>query len=338
MWTEEKLDHLLSTPSTALIADVSKIKGDIMVLGAGGKMGPSLCLLAKRALLAANCKNELIAVSRFTDEMSKEMLLKQGISVISADLQDWAQLQKLPKASNIIYMAGRKFGTDGDEWRTWGMNATLPVFVAEAFRCSNIVVFSSGNVYPLTPIHAGGCKEEDSAQPIGEYAMSCLARERAFEYAANTYGTKILINRLSFAVDLRYGVLYDIASHVLHNEPISVTTPMINCIWQGSANEVAIRSLLHASSPACVLNVTGPEFVSVRAAAIRFGELFGKKPAFTGIEQGDAYLSNAAKVTTLFGYPTVSAAQMIHWQAEWMLTGGRTLNKPTHFEERGGVY
>lgn len=337
-WTEERLDELLSTPSSSLIADMRNIQGDIMVLGAGGKMGPSLCLLAKKALLEANATGQVIAVSRFTDPKATELFTHNDIQTIPCDLQDWHALRALPKAPHVIYMAGRKFGTDGSEWRTWGMNAMLPAFVADAFRDSRIVVFSSGNVYPLTPIHTGGCTEETPPQPIGEYAMSCLARERAFEYAANAYGTPIFIYRLNFAVDLRYGVLYDIASRVLRGEPVSVSTPVFNCIWQGSANEIALRALLHTASPARVMNVTGPEIVSVRATAMRFGELFGKKPVFSGVEQSDAYLANAARANALFGYPKITLEQMIQWQAEWMLAGGRTLDKPTHFEERGGVY
>lgn len=338
MWTESKLDDLLSQPSPKLIEDIRAIEGDIMVLGAGGKMGPSLCLLAKRAIEAARLPKRVIAVSRFSDPIARELFERHGIETIACDLQEPEQLRALPKVANIIFMAGRKFGTDGNEWRTWGMNATLPAFVAEAFRESRFVVFSSGNIYPLIPLHSGGCTEETPVRPIGDYAMSCLARERAFEYAANTYGTKVFLFRLNFAVDLRYGVLFDIANRVLSGEPISVETPLFNCIWQGSANEVAIRALLHAAAPARVMNVTGPELCPVREVAQRFGKLFGKTPVFTGVEQNDAYIGNASRAIGCFGYPSVSLQQMIEWQAEWLLEGGRTLEKPTHFEERGGVY
>lgn len=338
MWTEEKLNQLLTTPSQALIEDVKKIKGDIMVLGAGGKMGPTLCVLAKNAIKAAGIDKEVIAVSRFTDEFATKLLHDEGVKTISCDLLDIDKLNALPEAENVIYMAGRKFGTDGNEWQTWSMNATLPAFVANKFKKSNICVFSSGNIYPIVPLSSGGCTERDKVGPVGEYAQSCLARERAFEYAANKFGTKIFVYRLNFAVDLRYGVLFDVANKILNDEPISLTTPGFNCIWQGSANEIAIRGLLHASSPVCLMNVTGPEFVSIRKAALRMAEKLGKQPIFEGTEGTDAYYNDAGKSFELFGYPSVSMNTLIDWQTEWLLDGGRTLNKPTHFEERKGSY
>lgn len=338
MWTEERLNNMLTTPSAALVEDIKKIQGDIMVLGASGKMGPTLCMLAKNAVSQAGIEKRIIAVARFSDPSVKDMLEANGIETIPCDLQDNKQLYALPEVENIIFMAGRKFGTDGEEWRTWGMNGTLPAFVADKFKKSNILVFSSGNIYPIVPLSSGGCTEKDKVGPVGEYTMSCLARERAFEYAANTYGTKVIIYRLSYAVDLRYGVLYDIASAVKEGRPISLRTPCLNAIWQGSANEIAIRGLLYANSPTEYINVTGPEIVSIRKAAIEFGKYFGKEPIFEGEEGNDAYLNNAAKAMELFGYPSVSMHQLIRWQAEWLLDGGRTLNKPTHFEERGGSY
>ncbi len=338
MWSEEKLDALLTDPSQALICDMKRINGDIMVLGAGGKMGPSLCLLAKKAAEAAGIKKRVIAVSRFTDPIAVALLENNGIETISCDLTDADALETLPDVQNVIFMAGRKFGTDGSEWQTWGMNATLPAFVARRFRRSDIVVFSSGNVYPIVPMHTGGCTESDKPVPVGEYAMSCLARERAFEYAANTYGTRVLIYRLNFAVDLRYGVLYDIARNILDGQPVSITTPVFNCIWQGSANEIAIRSLLHVGNPVNIINVTGPETVSVKKTAERLAKLLGKDVTFSGSEQSDAYLNNAAKSVRLFGYPSISIDTLIDWQAEWIIDGGRGLGKPTHFEERKGSY
>ena len=250
MWTEDKLNEMLTTPSAKLVEDVAKIKGDIMVLGAGGKMGPTLCLLAKNAIKKAGIEKRVIAVSRFSDPIALKLLHDNGVETISADLLDHDSLEALPEVENVIYMAGRKFGTDGQEYLTWAMNATLPAFVAYKFRKSNIVVFSSGNIYPIVPLASGGCTEDDRVGPIGEYAMSCLARERAFEYAANQYGTKIFIYRLNFAVDLRYGVLYDVAKKIQDGTPISLSTPCFNFIWQGSANEIAIRGLLHAEAPA----------------------------------------------------------------------------------------
>ncbi|HBT63365.1 MAG TPA: epimerase [Ruminococcaceae bacterium] len=337
-WTEDKLNHMLTEPSQALIQDMKQISGDIMVLGAGGKMGPTLCILAKRALEKAGNPAKVIAVSRFSGAEELELLQKNGVETIRCDLLNHQQRQALPKAVNIIFMAGRKFGTNGQEWQTWAMNATLPAFIAEQFHESRIVVFSSGNIYPMVPIHTGGCTEADRPRPVGEYAMSCLARERAFEYAANHYGTKVFLYRLNFAVDLRYGVLYDLANNILQKKPISVTTPCMNCIWQGSANEIALRGLLHASSPALKMNVTGPEIISVKKAARRLGEILGKEPIFEGTESNDAYLNDASKAMELFGYPTVPVHTLIEWQGEWLKDGGRGLGKPTHFEERGGSY
>ena len=338
MWTEEKLDQLLTTPSDALVEDMKKIKGDIMVLGAGGKMGPTLCLLAKNAIEKAGIEKRVIAVSRFSDPIATELLHKNNVETISCDLLDTEKLRQLPEVENVVYMAGRKFGTDGSEWQTWAMNATLPAFVAEKFQKSNIVVFSSGNIYPIVPIHTAGCLESDKTGPVGEYTMSCLARERAFEYAANHYGTKIFMYRLNYAVDLRYGVLYDMADRIMKGEPISLTTPCLNCIWQGSANEMAIRGLLHASAPAKIMNVTGPETVSIKKAATLLGEFLGKEPIFEGEPSNDAYLSDASEAMEVFGYPAVPIRTLIRWQAEWVLAGGRALGKPTHFEERKGSY
>lgn len=338
MWTEACLDQLLTKPSAALIEDIKKIKGDIMVLGAGGKMGPTLCVLAKNACLAAGIDKKIYAVSRGSDPIAIKLMKDNGIEVISMDLLDKEKLYSLPEAENVIYMAGKKFGTNGNEWQTWAMNSTLPAFVADKFKRSNIVVFSSGNIYPIVKLANGGCKETDRVSPIGEYAMSCLARERAFEYAANTFGTKIFIYRLNFAVDLRYGVLFDLADKILKGLPIGLSTPCFNFIWQGSANEIALRGLLHAEAPAKIMNVTGPETVSIKKAALELGRYLGKEPIFEGEEGNDAYLNDASLAMETFGYPAVSAKTLIRWQAEYILDGGRTLDKPTHFEERKGTY
>lgn len=338
MWTEEKLNEMLTTPSAKLIEDVKKIEGDIMVLGAGGKMGPTLCVLAKNAVKAAGIKKRVIAVSRFSDPIALELLHSNGVETISADLLDKESLDALPEVENIIYMAGRKFGTDGQEYLTWAMNATLPAFVAYKFRKSNIVVFSSGNIYPIVPLSKGGCTEDDKVAPIGEYAQSCLARERAFEYASHKYGTKVFIYRLNFAVDLRYGVIFDCAKKILDGTPISLTTPCFNFIWQGSANEIAIRGLLHCESPMKIMNVTGPETVSIKEASLKLGKYLGKSPVFEGEEGNTAYLNNASRCVETFGYPDVSPETLIRWQAEYILDGGRTIDKPTHFEERKGSY
>ena len=337
-WTEERLNDLLTTPSDALVEDMKKIQGDIMVLGAGGKMGPTLCVLAKNAIKKAGIEKRVIAVSRGSDKIATQLMLDNDIEVIPMDLLDKDKLYSLPEVENVIYMAGKKFGTDGNEWQTWSMNSVLPAFVADKFKKSNIVVFSTGNVYPPTPIRDGGCTEEDPTGPVGEYAMSCLARERSFEYAAHTFGTKVFLYRLNYAIDLRYGVLYDIAEKLLKDEPISLAVPCVNFIWQGSANEIAIRGLLHASNPACIMNVTGPEMHSVKKLAIELGKHLGKTPEFINDGVDDAQVVNAAKACELFGYPSVTAKELTRWQAEWIMDGGRNLNKPTHFETRNGKF
>jgi dTDP-4-dehydrorhamnose reductase len=338
MWNEEKLTRLLTAPSPKLAADFGKITGDIMVLGAGGKMGPTLCLLAKNAARAAGTDRRVLAVSRFGDGDTAAVLRENGVEVICADLLDRRQLEALPEAPNIVYMAGRKFGTEGDQAATWAMNAALPAYVAQRYPSANIVVFSSGNVYPLLPLASGGADEATPPGPIGEYAMSCLARERIFEHAAAQCGSRVFIYRLNFAVDLRYGVLYDIAQKILTGQPISLATPCFNVIWQGAANEIALRALLHCQSPAVTVNVTGPETLSVEYAARRLGALLGKTPVLEGTPGADAYISNACKAAQLFGYPEVSAETLLEWQAQWILDGGRGLHKPTHFEERRGRY
>lgn len=337
-WTEEALDELLTAPSDALTEDMAKINGDILVLGAGGKMGPTLCVLAKRAMERAGIDKKVIAVSRGSDLRAKQYMEENGVETIACDLLDTEKLRALPDTENVIYMAGRKFGTDGNEWQTWSMNAALPAYTAEKYKNSRIVVFSSGNIYPLVPVTSGGCAETDPVGPVGEYAMSCLARERVFEYAANAWGTRVFFFRLNYAVDLRYGVLYDIARNILEEKPVSLRTGCFNCIWQGSANEIAIRGLLHTSSPACIMNVTGPEILSVRQTAEKLGQYLGKEPIFEGESGSDALLNHAGRAMSLFGYPAVSADTLIRWQAEWLLDGGRTLDKPTHFEQRDGKF
>lgn len=338
MLNQKKLDELLTTPSQKLIEDITKLEGDIMILGAGGKMGPSLCVLAAKAVRAAGVNKRVIAVSRFSSAEAAKELEDAGVEVIRADLQKPAELNALPEVENVIYMAGRKFGTEGHEWETWGMNATLSAFVAEKFKRSRIVVFSSANIYSIAPVRCGGPTEEDPVVPVGEYPMSCLARERAFEYAANTYGTKVFIYRLCFAIGLNYGVLCDIAENIRNHRPVQVENACINYIWQGSANEYAIRALLLADSPAVKMNISGPEVISVEYAARRMGKGLGIEPVFEGVPQNDAYLVNTMKCTEAFGYPAFSAGELMDMQVEWLLSDGKTLNKPTHFEARNGKY
>lgn len=338
MWTEDKLNELLTTPSARLIENIRFIEGDIIVLGASGKMGPTLCMLINNAIKQSGINKKVIAVARFSDKESKTLLLENGIETISCDLTDPTQVNLLPDAENVIYMAGRKFGTGGNEYQTWAINAVVPAYVIDKYRGANYVVFSSGNIYPYIPPHTCGNDETVTPSPIGEYAMSCLARERVFEYAAHTYGAKIFMYRLNYAVDLRYGVLFDIAQNIVNNVPISLTVPSFNCVWQGYANEVAVLGLLHASNPIHIVNVTGPETISVKKTALKLGKYLGIAPIFKSEEGADALLSDASHCFDLFGYPNIMLNQLIKWQAEWILDGGRSLGKPTHFEERHGNY
>ena len=338
-WNEKVLNEMLTTPSQALIADVAKMEGDIMILGAGGKMGPDMCILAARAVKAAGIEKKVYAVSRFSDADAAKRLEDEGVTIIAADLTADGVLEQLPDCENIVFMAGRKFGTNGNEYLTWGMNAGLPTLVARRFRNSRIVAFSSGNLYPKVSTCSGGATEETAPNPVGEYPMSCLARERAFEYAAKTYGTSVCIMRLNYAIDLRYGVLHDIAQTILAGKPVDLSAmPSFNCIWQKDANEAALRLLLHTSPDVNIVNVTGPETAGVKRTAEQLAKGLGKQATFIGQEAATAYLNNAGKMFSLFGYPTVCLDTLIQWQAEWLNCGGRSLGKPTHFEEREGNY
>lgn len=338
MWTESHLNDILTTPSAKLIDGIGKLTGDIIVLGASGKMGVTLCMLMNNAVKQSGIRKRIIAVARFSDKESEVLLRDNGIETIPCDLSDPQQVKSLPDTDNIIYMAGRKFGTGGMEYLTWATNAVIPSYVIDRYRGANYVVFSSGNIYPYVPPYTGGNDETVKTIPVGEYAMSCLARERIFEYAAHTYGAKVFMYRLNYAIDLRYGILADIAQNIINHTPIPLTVPSFNCVWQGYANEVAILGLLHTANPVHVVNVTGPETISVKKAAIKLASLLDIEPVFNGEEGADALLNDASHCFDLFGYPDVTVNQMIKWQAEWILSGGRNLGKPTHFEERHGNY
>jgi len=329
---------MLTQPSPALKSDIAKIEGDILILGAGGKMGPSLGILAKRAIDESGEKKEVICVSRFSDKEQKAELENNGIRVVVADLMNEEDLKLLPDVKNIIYMVGHKFGTSENQSLSWALNSYLPGMVASRYPSSSIVVFSTGNVYPLMNVLSGGATENDAVGPVGEYAQSCLGRERVFEYFSKVNKTPLLIYRLNYAIDLRYGILLEIAQSVYNDQPIDLQTGHVNVIWQGDANEMALRSLLHCSTPPSVLNVTGPETVSVRWLAAEFGKWFDKEPVFVNQEQPTALLSNASKSFKLFGYPSVSLLQMIEWTANWVRNDGKTLDKPTKFQEREGAF
>jgi nucleoside-diphosphate-sugar epimerase len=330
--------ELFLKPSKPLIADVSRLEGDILILGAGGKIGPSIARLTRQALDLAGKNNRVIGVSRFSEQGLQAELENDGIETIAADILDDAQLQALPDAPNVLYLAGTKFGTSSNQPYTWAMNSYLPGRVAEKYRNSRIVVYSTGNVYPYTKVGSGGATEETPAEPLGEYGQSCLGRERLFQYFSNKYGTPILLYRLNYAIDFKYGVLLEVAKAVHSQKPVNLATGHVNVIWQSDANEMAIRSLLHCASPSKILNITGPETVSVKWLAEEFGRHFGLQPEYINEEQPTALLSNAAESFRLFGYPQVSLKQMIEITANWLIQGGETINKPTHFQERKGAY
>lgn len=338
MKTVQQLDEKLAEPSEELVSDLRMIEGDILILGVGGKMGPSLARMARRAIERAGIEKRVIGVSRFSSGALREELEGDGVETIAADLLNEEELQALPNVKNVIFMAGNKFGTTGNEHFSWAMNSYLPGRVAEKFKQSRFVVFSSGNVYPLTPVALGGSTENDSTGPIGEYAQSCLGRERIFEYFSRKYGFPAVIFRLNFAIDLRYGVLLEVATAVKERQPIDLRMGHVNVIWQGDANEKALRSLTVGESPPRLLNVTGPETISIRWLAQQFGELLGEKPVFVNEEEETALLNNAAKSYRLFGYPRVSLQQMIEWTVQWLEADGLTINKPTHFQEREGAF
>jgi hypothetical protein len=334
----QTLEQELTKPSLALIEDIKKIDGDIMMLGIGGKMGPSMGKLAVDAIKAAGISKKVIGVSRFSDEKAKLALEAVGIETITCDLLNDAELQALPDAKNIIYLAGNKFGTTGKEGFTWAMNSYLPGRVAEKYKNSNIVAFSSGNVLPFVPVTSGGVSEETTPEPIGEYAQSCLGRERVFEYFAQKNQTPTLIYRLNYAVDFRYGVVMELAKSVLNGKEIDLRTENVNVIWQGDANEIALRSLLHCQAPAKILNVTGPEILSIKWIANQFGNIFNKEPKFIYEPAGTALLNNASECHRIFGYPKVTIREIIDITATWLQQGGDEFGKATHFQERGGKF
>lgn len=334
----QSLYEKLLEPSQQLIESIATLEGDIIILGVGGKMGPSLAKLAKRAIDLAGMNKRVIGVARFSEPGLEDELQQHGIITHPADLLDDHALQRLPDAQNVLYLAGTKFGTTGKESFTWAMNSYLPGRVAEKYQKSRIVVFSTGNVYPLTLVQSNGPSESYPTQPVGEYAQSCLGRERVFQYFSQKHQTPILIYRLNYANDVTYGVLTDIALKVKNQQPIDLRMGYVNVIWQQEANEIALRSLHHCSVPAKILNVTGTEKLSVRQLAVEFGKVFGQEPVFTNQEQDTALLSDASEMRRLFGNPAVSLRQMIEVIAGWITEGGKLLNKPTHFQEREGKF
>jgi nucleoside-diphosphate-sugar epimerase len=336
--TDADLEDRLSRPSEADVACCARLDGDVLVLGAAGKMGPSLVRRIVRASDAAGVPRRVLAAARYSSPSARELIAASGATAIVADLLDPSAVAALPESPNVLFLAGRKFGSTGDESMTWAINTIVPALVARRFSRSRIVVFSTGNVYPFVSPESGGAVESDPPAPRGEYAQSCLGRERVFEYYSRHHGTPALIYRLNYAVDLRYGVLVDIARAVLDGRPVDRTVSHFNAIWQGDANSYALRALEGCTSPARVLNVTGLETLSVTEIADFFGRRFGIEPTFGGIASGTALLSNAAACQTMFGSPEVSTAELLDAVADWLLRGGGTLNKPTHFEVTDGVF
>lgn len=334
----EQLEEMLSRPTPGVVETLARLDGDLIVLGCGGKMGPSLVRMARRAFDEAGVKRRVIGVDVFPSSDQETRLREAGIETIKCDLLDWDGLDSLPDVPNVVYMVGMKFGTSENQALTWALNAYLPGQVCRKYRASRITAFSTGNVYGMVPLWSGGSVESDEPKPEGEYAWSALARERVFEYFSRLNGTPVSLVRLNYSNELRYGVLVDIALKVWSGEPVDVSMGAVNVIWQADAAAMALCSLGYASSPPFVINVAGPETVSVRRVAELFGSLMGCEACFTGCEAPDALLSNAQKAHQMFSYPRVGVRQMIEWIAEWIMSGGETLGKPTHFETRNGKF
>jgi nucleoside-diphosphate-sugar epimerase len=336
--TEEQLEEHLSRPTPETVREMAKLGGDLVILGVGGKMGPTLARMARRSMDNAGVKHAVIGVARFSDPKARAALEAAGVRAVPCDLLDRAQVSRLPDAAAVISAVGQKFGTTGAESATWATNAYLPGLIAERYRGIPTMAFSTGNVYPLVPVSSGGATEDTPPGPVGEYAQSALGRERMFEYFSRRDGTPTSIYRLNYAVELRYGILLEIALKVWHGTPLDVRMGYVNVIWQADANAIALRMLPLGQSPPKVFNVTGREVLRVRDLASRFGELLGKKPVIEGQETDTALLNNAARAHATFGAPGISVDQAVGWVAHWVKSGGRTLNKPSHFETRDGKF
>jgi hypothetical protein len=328
------LDDLLCRPSQALIDDLAKVEGDIMILGVAGKMGPTLAGLAKAALP----DRRITGVARFSDPSVRDWLRARSIETINCDLLDEVAIGELPKAPNIVFMAGRKFGAEGDLSLTWAMNAHVPALVAQAFPQSRIIAFSTGCVYPFVPVDGKGADESVAPNPPGEYAQSCVGRERMFEYFSRKYSTPGRLFRLNYAIDMRYGVLHDIATKILAGTPIDVSLGHVNFIWQGDAAAQALRCLAHCDTPTSPINVSGHEILSVRDLAARLGALLKRDPIIVGSEQPTAWLTDTSQATKLYGLPIVDTERLIAWTADWVARSMPSLGKPTKYEVRDGRY
>ena|SRR5437588_3547099 len=336
--TVEQLEGVLSTPTRLVVEGLARLKGDMLFLGVGGKMGPALALMARRGSEAAGTKREIIGVSRFSSPEHASKLKTHGIKTLVCDLLDEQEVNRLPEAPNVFFLAGMKFGSSDNQPLTWAMNSYLPALICRKFRRSCMVALSTGNVYGLVPVTGKGAEESDAPAPLGEYAMSCLGRERMFEYFSRKLEIPVTLVRLNYCCDLRYGVLVDLAQKIWSGEPVDLSMGHFNTIWQADANAMILLSLLHASCPPLVLNLTGPEVMSVRKVCEQFARLMRREPRFIREEGSTALLSNAQKAFALFGRPRVGAAQLIGWVADWIIRDRPTLGKPTHYESRHGKF
>jgi nucleoside-diphosphate-sugar epimerase len=331
----EHLEDVMATPTPELVADLARVEGDIIILGVGGKIGPTLAHMAKRAAPG----KRVVGVARFSEKGLRESLTAHGIECIAADLLDRQQIDALPKLPNVVFMAGFKFGASGHEAFTWAMNAHVPALVAEAFAGSRIVAYSTGCVYPYVDVRHGGATEETPMMPPpGAYANSCVAREQLFQYFSRTRGTPGRTIRLNYAIDMRYGVLHDVASRVKSGIAIDLSTGHVNVIWQGDANAMVLRALAHCTTPSTPINISGPETISIRWLAEAFGARLGREPAFEGEEARTAWLVNTAQAMRLFGYPRVPLARLIDWTADWIARDLPSLGKPTGYGKRDGAF
>jgi len=330
----EALDEFMTRPTRALVDDLARVDGDLLILGVAGKMGPTLARLAKRATPA----RRIVGVARFSDPAVREQLAAHGVETIACDLLDRAQIAALPEAPNVIFAAGHKFGASGAPALTWAMNAHVPALVAERFKGSRIVAFSTGNVYGLTPVGSGGAGEATAPAPVGEYAQSCLGRERMFEFFSQRHGTPGRIVRLNYAIDMRYGVIHDVAAKIQRGDAVDVTMGHANVIWQGDANAQVLRCLAHCTAPTAPINVTGPETISIRWLAHQLAARMGREARVVGAEAPTALLSDTTQAAALFGYPQVPLGRLLDWVADWVGSGGTSLGKPTKFEVRDGDF